>query len=223
MDGVINYRFREAILRFFAGGQGAATYVPITASHMFDQLLSVLEDYPRPAIYSSMNIVDSHDVDRILYDLSGNKAKLREVATLQMTWSGAPTIYYGDEAGLTGGIDPDDRRTFPWGSEDTGLQAYYRKLIALRKAHSALRDGSVQPLVLDDAHRIVGYLRRDSKESVAVLLTDGKPVRTVAVQIPGVSNGAHLTDAISGRRYTVTGGRVTVKLQGLSAAVLTVS
>src|SRR5579859_627806 len=124
VDGVMNYRFRDAVLSFFARGNGTQLGLPATVTGMYNSLMSVLEEYPLPAIESSMNLVDSHDKERTLYDLQGNKQELRQVATLQMTWLGAPTIYYGDEVGLTGATDPDDRRTFPWGAEDTGLQSF---------------------------------------------------------------------------------------------------
>jgi len=65
---------------------------------------------------------------------------------VQMTWPGAPTIYYGDEAGLVGWTDPDCRRTYPWGAEDEGLIELHRKLARIRAEHPCLRDGSLAPL-----------------------------------------------------------------------------
>jgi glycosidase len=220
MDGVMNYRFRDAILGFFASGRDSVSGRPISTTFFFDELMSVLEEYPEPALYSSMNLVDSHDTTRILTDLLGSTQALRDVATLQMTWKGAPTIYYGDEAGLEGLTDPDDRRTFPWGHEDTSLQDFYRKLISIRQSHPALRDGSVSPLVLDNAHRILGFLRVDLTERVAVLINDGHSARTVSVTIPNAPNGTRLVDALGGGRYTVKNGKLRVSVAALASRIL---
>lgn len=224
LDGVMNYRFREAILRFFAQGRGSSGGVgaPGTVTALNSSLMSVLEDYPLPALYSSMNLVDSHDTDRVLYDLLGNKQKLKEAAALQMTWLGAPTIYYGDEAGLTGAGDPDDRRTFPWVRQDTELEDYYRKLIALRSSNPALRDGSVVPLILDNKHRVFAFLRRNKAQSVAVIINDGGSARQVSVKIPGLPNGARVTEGLSGKTYTVSRGTVKATVGASSAAILIV-
>lgn len=220
MDGVMNYRFREAVLRYFARGQGATVLAPSRVSSLYSSLMSILEDYPLPAVFSSMNLIDSHDTERILFDLNGDRRELRQIVTLQMTWPGAPTIYYGDEAGLTGETDPDDRRTFPWGHEDTALQSFYRKLIAIRRAHSSLRAGTVARLVLDDKHRVLGFLRRDSREQVAVLINDDKSAHSESFHIFGLRAGAALADALTGKRYIVSGSKLTVSVPGVGALIL---
>ena len=75
-----------------------------------------------------------------------DKRVLSEAVVVQMTWPGAPTIYYGDEAGQVGWTDPDCRRTFPWGSEDEKLVELHRELARIRTEHPCLRDGSFAPL-----------------------------------------------------------------------------
>ena len=90
-DGVVNYQFREWVLDFFAHGQGAQNPADLGANGFMQSEMGILAEYPRPAILSSMNIVDSHDVDRILFDLGGNREALRLIALYQMTWLGAPT------------------------------------------------------------------------------------------------------------------------------------
>jgi glycosidase len=217
MDGVMNYRFRDDLLGFFAHGQDTQSGFPLTASGFFGQLMSMVEEYPRDALYSSINLVDSHDTTRILTDLGGNKAVLKEVATFQMTWLGAPTVYYGDESGLLGGKDPDDRRTFPWSSQDSDLEAFYRTVIGIRNAHPALRDGTITPLVLDDAHSVVAFMRKDSADQVAVVLNNGSSAQTVTLKGQG---SAALTDALTGARYTPVNGTVQVSVGAASEAIL---
>lgn len=218
MDGVMNYRFRDAVLGFFAGGRGTASGRPISASLMFDELMSILEEYPTDAVFASMNLVDSHDTERILTSVANNKSVLRLIATLQMTWKGAPTIYYGDEAGLEGGTDPDDRRTFPWASPDPELGDYYRAVIRIRNEHTALRDGDVSPLLLDNVHRVLAFVRTDATDRVVVVLNAGRTRRTLRLRLPG--NSARLTDALSGATYTESSGTVRLTVPPDGALIL---
>ncbi len=223
-DGAMNYRFRDIVLQFFARGADTQTGVPATATSFFNQLLQMVQKYPLPALYASMNLVDSHDTSRILTSLLGNKAQLKQVATFQATWLGAPTIYYGDEAGMANAASPDSsyvsRQFFDWQHPDTGLQSYYRTVLHIRAANPALRDGTITPLVLNNTQRVVSFLRHDSKQSVAVVFNDDAGAHTVKLKIPGLPAGTVLTDALSGTHYPLTSGTVTVKLNGTSVAIL---
>jgi glycosidase len=134
-DTGMNYRFRNAILGFFGtvddkgfADDGASDEPP---SLFASKLNSIREDYPDAVYYTLMNLMDSHDTQRILWSLTpGNrnreskefnaanleigKKRLKLATLVQMTTPGAPTVYYGDEVALNGDDDPDDRRTFPW-------------------------------------------------------------------------------------------------------------
>jgi glycosidase len=169
-----------------------------------------------------MNIVDSHDTSRILTDLGGNKQALELVVLYQMTWPGAPTIYYGDEAGLQGNTDPDDRRTFPWSHQDTSLEAYYSKAIHLRLRYSALSQGSVVPLLALSKQRVVAYLRQQGKQKIVVVLNDSKASQTVTVPVPQIANGTRLSDLFTGRRTSVVArnGAIKVSVPELGGLVL---
>jgi glycosidase len=217
-DGIMNYNFRDTLVSFFTQGRGGNG--GSTATSLVNNLMALVQDYPRPAILSSMNLVDSHDTERILTDLLGDKRELKLVAGLQMTWLGAPTIYYGDEAGQTGGTDPDDRRTFPWDHQDTDLEAYYRKLIGIRNANPALQDGGALPLLVDNAHRVVAFLRSDQKQRVVVILNDGRSARTVKLKVPGIPGGASLTDALAGKVYRAPAGALSIQLPAHGMAIL---
>jgi cyclomaltodextrinase len=171
-----------------------------------------------------MNLVDSHDTGRILTSLRGSKAELKQVATFQATWLGAPSIYYGDEAGMGNAASPDpfyvSRQFYDWQHPDADMQSYYRSVLGIRQANPALRDGTITPLVLNNSNRIVSFLRRDVQESVAVAFNDDTKAHTVKLKLPGLRTGMILTDALSGTGYTVAGGTVTLKLRGTSAAIL---
>ncbi|SDK83819.1 alpha-glucosidase [Sarcina sp. DSM 11001] len=129
---------------------------------------------PEAALRVSMNQLSNHDHSRFLTRtnrvvgrvqslgcaaaLQGTHMEvMRQAVLIQMTWPGAPTIYYGDEAGLTGFTDPDNRRTYPWGHEDKELIRCHKDLIALRRASKALRRGSLVRLADEDG--VLAYAR----------------------------------------------------------------
>lgn len=134
---------------------------------------------PSQAISVAMNQLSNHDHSRFLTrtnrqigrvetegsaaaDANVEKAVLREAVLLQMTWNGAPTVYYGDEAGVTGWTDPDNRRTYPWGREDMELIAFHKAAISLRKEYPVLRHGSLKQLY--GAYGVLAYGRFDEKK-----------------------------------------------------------
>ena len=157
LDSVMNYPFRTAILNFLRGADDGKA--------LEDQVMTILENYPPQVIPCNMNLLGTHDTPRILTalvdDFDGSREALaarkltprqREdgqdllisAAVLQFTLPGSPSIYYGDEAGMEGGKDPFNRRTFPWGKENGPLLAHFSMLGQLRKHKAALRTGSME-------------------------------------------------------------------------------
>src|SRR5690606_7298167 len=142
-DSVMNYRFRRAVIGLVNGETADAdgAIAGLTPTEFAATMEGVREDYPPAAWDVLHNLVDSHDTTRILWTLTpgadnreekeaadaleAGKAKLRLVAALQLTWPGMAGVYYGTEVGLTGHDDPDDRRPYPWGSEDLELRDWY--------------------------------------------------------------------------------------------------
>ncbi len=145
LDSVMNYPFRSAIIHFALSGDSALFQ---------EQILTILENYPPPVINAAMNMLSTHDTVRILnalgvthpvedaqkagYVLSAaeyeaGKRRLKAAAFLQFTLPGIPSIYYGDEAGLTGFEDPFNRGCYPWGHEDADLLTYFKALSAFRQ------------------------------------------------------------------------------------------
>jgi glycosidase len=224
-DGVMNYRFRESALDFFAQGRGANNPTSITAAEFLDGEMGLLAEYPRPAILSSMNLVDSHDTMRVLTSLQGNKQALRLVAMYQMTWLGAPTILYGDESGIQG-IDANvARATFPWRHQDSSLESYYSELIHMRLKYPALTMGSVQPLLASNRQRVVAYLRKNGNQRIVVALNDSTQAQTFRVPVPQIANGTQLTSILGGSKtkLTVRNGQLTITLPKLAGSVLLAS
>ena len=142
LDSVMNYVLRNLMLDFALGKTDAQG-----ADRRYWQQV---ENYPRENLYAMLNLLGSHDVERLrtLLEARYEPEKARALNGLlrawQMTLPGAPAVYYGDEAGLTGGRDPENRKPFPWGKEDKQLEGCCRSLIQLRRSHTALSTGRFQ-------------------------------------------------------------------------------
>lgn len=214
-DSVMNYRFRDAVWNFFGNGS-------MDARGLDEALTSIREDYPAPAFVAMMNLVDSHDTARIRNVLGESVDKQKLVALFQLTYAGAPSIYYGDEAGVSGGPDPDSRRTYPWGQEDQNLVMYYQSLTQLRHHNSALREGSVQTLLADAEQGLYGFGRKTEEQAAVVLVNRQSTAAAAAVNLAGfVPEGTVLHDGLDRTKtYTVSGGQITVGLGAYQGLVL---
>lgn len=180
LDSVMNYPFANAIIRFLRGGP-AADFVAAVQT--------VCNNYPKPVLDTLMNHIGTHDTARILTVLGGEPAngrgrdwqarqqlspaqyscavnRLCGAALLQYTLVGVPSLYYGDEAGLTGYGDPFCRGCFPWGKADETLTAYYQKLGRARRGCKAFAKGSLEFLTVQE--KLVAYRRQDG-ESCALI------------------------------------------------------
>ena len=170
------------------------------------------------------NHLSNHDISRFTERAGGDIDKLNLAFILQMTYVGAPTIYYGDEYGMRGANDPDNRRTFDWAQVDRrppALQLVH-KLTFLRNTHAALRTGSFMTLLTDDTSDVYAYARFDARSSIAVALNAGGTQQTVKVPVSHASvvDGTRMVDALSGRSYTVARGVVEVVLPSERGVVL---
>ncbi len=157
LDGVINYPFRKAVLDFAAGGDGGEALGAV--------LGQLSENYPAAALDCSMSVLGTHDTERLATVLP-DKARRKLAIFLQFMLPGAPVIYYGDEAGLAGGRDPQNRRCFPWGREDEELTDFYRQMAALKRAHPALRRGGVELRAAGDG--VIAFVRRLGAEALVI-------------------------------------------------------
>lgn len=133
LDGVMNYPLRDAVIALLNN--------QIDAYEFSDRMNCLFENYPKEAFYSNFNLIGSHDRERIINALGFDKEKQKLASVLSYVLPGAPVIYYGDEAGLMGSADPDNRRTFPWGKEDAELTAFYKTLCHEYSMHQELKSG----------------------------------------------------------------------------------
>ena len=156
LHGVMNYPFRTALIAYLLGGD---------ADEFRETLESLRENYPPHAFYSLMNFLSTHDTPRILTVLGADHVpdskeeravfrlsparqqlglkRLRLAALVLFTFPGAPTVYYGDEAGMEGWEDPFNRAGYPWGQEDSELKSFFSKLAHLRREQPALQTGQL--------------------------------------------------------------------------------
>jgi len=158
-----------------------------------------------------------------------NKAVFMEAVMIQMTWMGAPTIYYGDEAGVCGFTDPDSRRTYPWGHEDQELIAFHRDIIRLRRENNELRAGSLK--YLDSDYNYLAYGRFHKGGQCLILVNNNdhpitKRVFVWEIGIPKVGKVKTLiqTDEsgyhLNGQEYEVNAGKIMIELPKTSAIIL---
>ncbi|PFO01373.1 amylopullulanase [Bacillus sp. AFS076308] len=229
-DSVMNYRFRGAILDYLKNGN---------AANAQNTLLAVQEDYPKEAFYALMNLMGSHDTARAIfllgngtdtyyraeqdpnYNYNEGVKRLKLASILQMGYPGAPTIYYGDEAGQTGSKDPDDRRTYPWGKEDKSLIAHYQKIGQIRKENADL-------FAYGDLHHIyakgdvLAYVRTKGAKSGLVIINRGKNAQTVEVDTKELlANGLRFVDQLD-KKYesTTKDGKLSLTVPAESGRML---
>ena len=234
-DSVMNYMFRNAVTNF-AMGSGS--------TDVTKYMERLRERYPKEAFYAMMNLVGSHDTTRILSYLDGVQddrnqkdianafptyantsatAKQRQylVAFLQFTYAGAPTIYYGDEIGMVGADDPDDRRAFEWGKGNEALVTYYATLADARSKYDALRTGEVESFATG-SENVLGFVRRDAKDEIIVLANNSASAVTVTVDVEALNvSSDKLSDLLnSNSAYTVENGETTITIPAYRGVIL---
>ena len=218
-DTVMNYdAFMDPLSFFLTGVEKHSDYrrddLYQNGMAFFGTIFDAMSHMPTSSVYSAMDELDNHDHSRFMTRTNGRIGRLqtvgaaaadedihpevfREAAIIQMTWPGAPTLYYGDEAGLTGWTDPDNRRTYPWGHEDTALIGFYRSLARLREALPVLKRGSVKPLCA--GYGYIAYARFDA--DAAVIVTCNNTERPMTLDLPlrdlGIPDATPLTIRMS--------------------------
>lgn len=250
-DSIMNYdAFMEPVTWFLTGVSKHSTEerkdLYNNGQVFWRSMIYQMGKLPIQSLMTSMNELSNHDHSRFLTRTNGRAGRvetdgtdaaaegidvavLREAVLLQMTWPGAPTVYYGDEAGVVGWTDPDNRRTYPWGKEDRELIAFHQAAIALRKENDVLRHGSLQHLYEDDGLIAYGRFDRENKILVALNNTEESKAISVPVWQIGMALEGTLKNCLTTSRdgftkfpfaYSVKGGMAEVTLPPKSAMVL---
>jgi cyclomaltodextrinase len=177
-DGVLNYLFNEAVLAFAVGdkvvldlviSQGYSPYPALDAAEYAAKIHSLLELYPWEIQLTQLNVLSSHDTARLISIADGDQASVELCNLLLFTFPGAPSIYYGDEVGLPGGIDPDCRRVFPPESDwNSKILNTHKQLISIRQNYPALRIGKYQVLYAKETVYVFARILESEELIIAV-------------------------------------------------------
>ena len=202
-DSVMNYdAFMEPLTWFLTGMEKHSDEYRQDLCGNADNFVGAMRHFMAsmltPSLQVAMNELSNHDHSRFLTrtnhkagrvaqlgteaaEKDVNKAILREAVTMQMTWVGAPTVYYGDEAGVCGFTDPDNRRTYPWGHEDQELIAFHKEAIRIHKEHPALKTGSLK--ILGGEENILSYARFKGHDRIIVVINNRSERAEVKVPV----------------------------------------
>ncbi|CEK39624.1 glycoside hydrolase family 13 protein [Paraclostridium sordellii] len=161
LNGVTGYVFKNIVVDFLKGN--------VNSQAVYNRFMTIKENYPKDAFKSNLNLLGTHDTRRILTELNEEKELLKLAVFIQMTFEGVPYVYYGDEAGLIGETDPDNRRTYPWENEDKDILNFYKKIIKERKNNKLLSSGETKFLKLSNQN-ILGYIRYIKTDKILVLI-----------------------------------------------------
>lgn len=249
-DTVMNYdAFMEPVSWFLTGMEKHSDVsrpdLRGNSDLFFARMTEFSARFSMQSLLVAMNELSNHDHSRFLTRTNGRvgrtasagpesanlgvrKDGLRAAVIIQMTWMGAPTVYYGDEAGVCGWTDPDNRRTYPWGNEDKDLICFHKEVIRIHKDYEVLRTGSL--IYLMNEKNLIGYGRFDDKDKIFVLVYTGGEPRQVKVPVwrLEVNDGEFMASMIysdcsgfdvSARIYEVKDGFVTVDL-GAEGAII---
>jgi cyclomaltodextrinase / maltogenic alpha-amylase / neopullulanase len=206
-DGVMNYLFTGPTLAFTGGDRIERCYVEapaytafpaLTAAEYGHKIQELLILYPWEIQLSQLNSLASHDTARLLTIAGGDHATVELATLLQFTFPGAPCIYYGDEVGLPGGLDPDNRRSFPDSTDwDQELLDQHRRLIALRHRYPALRTGRYQ--LLKAKRNIYVFARILDADVLVIAVNTGREAATTTVGSKPLGEGIHSHQLVYGQ------------------------
>lgn len=177
-DASMNYPFRDQVVKYVAQGTTSAT-------QFANGLMQVYRFTAPQVARNQLNLLSSHDTERFIHLANGDRRLQMLGATVQMTWAGAPSIYYGEELGMPGGKDPDNRRPMDWDQVKPNNEVlnHYKKLIGLRTASRVLASGDPKILLADDAKKVVAYARVYNGEAVITAINRSEAAQTVSIPV----------------------------------------
>ncbi len=249
-DTVMNYdAFMEPVSWFLTGMEKhsdmAAPDMIGDSSAFFGAMTDYGARFTMPSAQVAMNELSNHDHSRFLTrtnkkvgrtafagpraaDMGVNTAVMRQAVVMQMTWVGAPTLYYGDEAGVCGWTDPDNRRSYPWGREDNELIRFHKEMIRIHRDYQVFKTGSM--LYLHSENGLIVYGRFQGEEKAVIVVQTGGTQREIQVDVwrLGLKDGEKIasmmaTDqqgfSLEARVLTVKDGKVSISV-GENGAVL---
>lgn len=250
-DTVMNYdAFMEPVTWFLTGMQKHSDDYREDMRGNADSFWGAMRhhsaNFTMPSLLVAMNELSNHDHSRFLTRTNHkvgrtntlgaqaanegvNKAVMREAVVIQMTWPGAPTIYYGDEAGVCGFTDPDNRRTYPWGHEDQELISFHRDIIRIHKSYKEFLTGSLKYIDADYNMIAYGRFNKTGKSVIVVNNNNQEITREFSVWYLDIPKECTITQLLlttaegytmEPREYPVTAGKIHITLPATSAVIL---
>lgn len=186
-DGAMNYPFTRACLNYFAYGN--------TDTETFKRLINAT--YVRNTTEANkgmLNILDSHDTPRFLTRAGGSLGRLKLAALFQMSFVGAPSVYYGTEIGMEGEGDPDCRRTMNWDQStwNQDVYSFYKEMIKLRTTRSSMTSEKIEWVEADNAH-ILAYIKHGSTDKTLIIMNNSDKKVTADVTRKGICESSFIT------------------------------
>lgn len=176
LDSTMHYPYKDIVLGFLKR--------ELNADRVAGQLTTLQEHYPPEQFQATLNILGTHDTKRLLTELEGNQSLMAMAILWQMCAPGVPHIYYGDETGMTGDTDPMNRKTYPWGQENSHTLHLYRQLGALRSLYPVLNSGDWSIHTIDEHVLCIERVKYEPDGSVsnrAVLFLNTNPEQSESI------------------------------------------
>jgi glycosidase len=217
-DGLMNYPVMDALTSLLMSSN-------LDAAQFSQKMGDLLSIYPQENTFAMLNLLGSHDTERILTRMGNNLDKTRLAYLFQFAFIGAPVIYYGDEIGLVGGKDPACRGALVW--EETtwnhDLRAHIKRLITLRKKHAALRKGEYTSLGNNNQPSCLQFARTDAEDQILIAMNASAAEQEVSIDIQklGWEDGKVINDLLYQKNhFTVKNGSLELKLPAWSGTWL---
>jgi glycosidase len=187
--------------------------------------------FPHPEML--VTFIGNHDMPRFITEANGSPEKLKAGLALLTTVRGIPQLYYGDEIGMAGGNDPDDRHDFPGGfpgdshnafaasgrsAQEQDLYFYTQSLLKLRREHQALRQGSLKHVAVADDYYV--FIRESEGERLLVVFNKGSSSRIqVELTDTSIADAKAVTPLFGGSPATLSGKQLSLQASPMSVAV----
>jgi glycosidase len=215
-DGLMNYPIRTLILDLLTEKKNASAFI--------SEVFSWIQNYPLDNSFAMYNMLGTHDTERVFTLLNKSVEKLRMAFLILFTIPGAPAVYYGDETGMEGGPDPDNRRTFSWNESDWNIEIlqWVKMMIRVRNEKNAIRRGDFEILPVTD-NNVFAFGRKDSADPVVVIGNasnlSAKAILDLSTFLPA---GIHRVRNLLGNEVfeDLHGGLLTIDLNRWSGMVL---
>lgn len=213
-DAVMNYPFLTNVLNLFSKES-------IFAKEFIENMTSVNQLYPETVNETAFNLIGSHDTPRILTECKGDMNKVKLIFTFMMTYIGTPCIYYGDEIGLSGEMDPGCRECMPWEQEkwNKHLLAHVKSLIQLRKSEKLLaNEGTFSFFETSEDQSYIAYMKQDKEKKIIIVLNP--TANEVNFHLPFSLQGKKIIDLKENCEYAADAPQLVVNIKGYDYTIL---